>query len=150
MHLKGVSTFLAMTLLIIATVSLAIIVSSWYSSTTIDQTKIIGNKTEQSVDCTFVSTDIQDVYLDLSNNRGRASVVNTGQKDDTLVSAKFLTTSGEEASIITTLPASLNKGSSLSVEFNTQNIITTCSNFSKVIVASKCTSKEFVGTPKGC
>ena len=148
--MKGVSPFLAMVLLIIATVSLAVIVSSWYSNMTRSQTEIIGNKTEQSVDCTYVSTDIQDVYLDLTNNRGRVSIVNTGQKDDILVSAKFLTTAGEEASIITTLPASINKGASLSVEFNIQNVITSCFNFSKVIVASKCTSKEFTGTPKGC
>src|SRR3989344_1672779 len=148
--MKGVSTFLAMTLLIIATVSLAIIVSGWYTNITNSQTTIIGNKTQQSVDCTYVSTDIQDVYLDLTNNRGRVSVVNTGQKNDQLVSAKFLTTSGTEASIITTLPADLPKGASLSVEFNTENLFTACSNFSKVIVASKCTSKDFTGNPKGC
>ena len=93
--MKGVSTFLAMTLLIIATVSLAIIVSGWYTNITNSQTTIIGNKTQQSVDCTYVSTDIQDVYLDLTNNRGRVSVVNTGQKNDQLVSAKFLTTSAK-------------------------------------------------------
>ena len=148
--MKGVSAFLAMTLLIIATVSMAMIVSNWYTGSTRSQTEIIGNRTEQSVDCVYVSTDIQDVYLDLTNNRGRVSIVNTGQKDDTLVSAKMITTKGEEASIITALPASINKGASISVEFNTANLITTCANFSKVIVASKCTSKEFLGSPKGC
>ena len=148
--MKGVSTFLAMTLLIIATVSVAVIVSAWYTNITNSQTIVIGNNTQQSVDCAYVSTDIQDVYLDITNNRGRVSILNTGQKDDILVSAKFLTTAGEDAPIITTLPASINKGASLSVEFNTANIITTCANFSKVIVASKCTSKEFTGSPKNC
>src|SRR3989344_9353286 len=148
--MKGVTPFLATVLLIIATVSLAVIVSSWYATTVRDQTKTIGNNTEQSVDCTFVKTSIQDVYMDFANNRSRVSVLNTGQKDDQLIAAKLFNSFAEESTLLTTLPADLKKGSSVSIEFNIINTIPACQNFSKVIVTTKCTKQEFTGSPKGC
>lgn len=148
--MKGVSQYIAVTLLIAITIAVAVLFVGWAVTLTQQQTQTVGNKTKTGIDCTRAKLTIEDVYLDLTASKARINVRNTGFLDDSIVSAVVVTTAGKVSTNLTSFPLALAKGDAASIELNTSGIITACGNFSKAIVATQCISREFDGTPKNC
>ncbi len=148
--MRGISPLLAAVLLISVTVVIATLYAGWYSSLIGGQTKMIENKTRQSIDCTAARISILDVYMDFANNISRVNVRNSGQVDDTIISANIYNSFGINGTNLSALPTALNKGNILSLEFNITGVIPACGNFSKAFIASQCKTDSFTSTPKGC
>jgi len=148
--MKGVSTYIAVTLLIAATVAIATLFSGWITTLTQAQTQTVANKTKAGIDCTRANVNIDEVYLDLTANKARINVRNSGFFDDLIISAVVITANGNVATNLTAFPIKLSQGDAASIELNTSGIITACGNFSQAIVATQCVSREFDGTPKNC
>lgn len=143
--MKGVDPIIAVVLLIAVTVLLSAIVLSWITALTKEEGATISNKTTS---CSMADLSIAEVYIDLSANRGRVAVRNSGFADDILVSAVLLNVQGDAATNLTAFPISFPVGSLQTIVFNTTGKITACGNFSKVIVSTQCASDESRGTPK--
>lgn len=148
--MKGVSVFIAATLLIAITVAIGTLFSGWLVTLTQSQTQTVSNKTKAGIDCTRSKLTIEDVYLDLTANKTRINVRNAGLNDDSVVAAIVTTTGGNVSTNLTAFPITLLKGKTASIELNVSGIITVCGNFSKALVTTLCVTREFDGTPKNC
>ena len=148
--MKGVSQYIAVTLLIAITIAVAVLFVGWAVTLTQQQTQTVTNKTKTGIDCTRAKLTIEDVYLDIAAAKARISVRNSGLLDDSVTSAVVITTSGNVSRNLTAFPLALAKGDAAGIELNVSGIISACGNFSKAIVATNCVSREFDGTPKNC
>lgn len=148
--MKGVSVFIAATLLIAITVAIGTLFSGWLVTLTQSQSQTVSNKTKAGIDCTRSKITIEDVYLDTAANKARINVRNSGLYDDPVVAAIVTTTTGNSSTNLTAFPIALLKGKSASIELNISGIITACANFSKALVTTLCVTREFDGTPKNC
>lgn len=149
--MKGVNPIIATVLLIALTVAVANILHTWMISLSKEQTRRIGNKTYSAIDCTAANVEIKDVYLDFSNNKARVVVWNSGQTDLVIESIVIFNNIGingtsNQSNIM------LPKGELRTIEINIDNLISTCTNFSQVLVTTNCVgiSDKFISTPKGC
>ncbi len=147
---KGISPLIAAVFLIAMTVAIATSFMGWYSTLLGSQSATVENKTKIGIDCTAARLSILDVYMDFTNNVSRINVRNSGQVDDNIVSIALYNSHGMNATNLSAIPKVINKGDTLSFEFNMTNIIPACGNFSKVIVSSQCKTGTFTSTPKGC
>ena len=82
---KGVHAFIAATLLILVTVIIATMVSSWVVNVSSDRTKTIVNATQSKLNCQFAGFFVKDVTYDCNSAcftgspyRINASIENTG------------------------------------------------------------------------
>jgi len=149
---KGLSPLIATVLLIAFTVSIGAILMTWVSSLTKESTGEIGNKSSSIIDCNVADITIDDVYIDLRANISRVIVRNSGLTTVEVTDAILMSITGENATPVNgSLPiTNFSSGKVANIEFNITNVITACSNFSKVIVSTNCAGKKdiFDGTPK--
>jgi len=148
--MKAISPLLAVILLIAITVVIGTLYMGWFSSLIDTQSRIVENKTKIGVDCTAARISILDVYMDFTDNVSRVNVRNSGQIDDNVVSVSVRNSLGIDATNMSAVPKQINKGDTLSFEFNITDVIPACGNFSKATVATQCKTDEFTSTPKGC
>jgi hypothetical protein len=147
---KGVSPLLSGVFIILITSVISIFVVNWFVNLTQSSTTSVGNRTTQAIDCTVASLTIEDVYFDISANITRVSVKNSGYTNDAVTSAVVLNNAGTNAVNMTEFPILLSEGDYATIEFNTSVNIESCSNFSRVIVSTRCSSAVFDSTPKNC
>jgi flagellin-like protein len=155
MKRKGVHPLIATVLLIAFTVALGSVLMGWVSSLQKESQSSITNKTTEAIDCNSADITIDDVYINYARNVSRVIIRNSGQVDNLQVTGAFFTnTAGLSANLTnaTVLPIVLNRGEIKQLEFNITGIMTSCANFSKVIVSTSCAGKKdiFTRTPRGC
>lgn len=142
---KGVSPLIATVLLISISVMLSYIILSWSVSLTKEETTTITNKTKEQVECGVLL--IKDVYMDFTSNISRVYIWSSNAIDQ-ITSAIMLTKNGEQLSNLTILPMNITKGELKVIQFNLTGKISTCSNFSQVIISTRCITDKFDSTPK--
>ncbi len=143
---KGVSPLIAAILLIAISVIVSSIVLNWSTLLISRQTQDITNETGQISKCGLLS--IESVYLDFASNRSRVFVKSI--VEDTMDSAKLVTTIGLDMPLNTKLPLQINKGEIKVLEFNLTSNLSTCANFSQVIVGTRCTAISYDQEPTNC
>ena len=112
---KGVSPLLAAVFLVAMAVTLIPIFSGWYTSTVTSTTDSIGNQTDTSIKCNAAAITIEDVYLDITDNRARINVRNSGFSTEHITSAKIYAANGSEAPNLSTYPINITRGDYISL-----------------------------------
>ncbi len=130
---------IAAVLLIGVVLIVAVLVLNWASSLTKKETTHITNKT---LDCSTAGISIESIFINLGGNVSRVSVRNSGFSGDVLVDGVVLNTVGQAAANLTAFPIDFPKGALETVEFNISGKISTCSNFSRAIISTQCTSDD--------
>lgn len=143
--MKGLSELIAVILIIAIAVLATSVIYNWFSSYSKDNTYVISNRSDDVVQCGVL--DIDDVYI--SGNVSRV-IVRSVSSVDTIISASFLSSSGQAAPNITQLPINIGKGQIKFIEFNLTGVINSCANFSQATVSTKCIISKFDKVPKGC
>lgn len=146
---KGLSAVVAAVLLIAVVLVVVITVSSWLTVLTKERTSTLTNTTGEFVNCAASGIVVEDVYLDFAANLSRATVRNTGQNTERIVSAQLINTNGQAASLNSSLP-NLTVGDIRIIAFNINGTISACANFSQVRVASACASDFYRLKPNNC
>jgi len=155
MNRKGVHPLIATVLLIAFTVALGSVLMGWVASMQKESQSSIGNKTNELIDCNSADITIDDVYINYARNVSLVTIRNSGQVDNLQITgALFTNTQGTSANMTntTTLPIVLNRGQIRQLEFNITGVITSCGNFSQVLISTSCAGKKdtFTRTPRGC
>jgi len=133
------SALISAVLLIAIVLIVGVILTNWITSLTKKETTQITNK---SLDCTTTGIAIESIFIDLSGNRSRVSVRNSGFSDDTITDSAFLSATGQNSPNLTAFPITFPRGSIETIEFNISGRISSCANFSRVIVSTRCTSDD--------
>ena len=142
----GVSPLFATIFLIGITVVIVAILLNWSTLMTSEQTQDITNKSGEISTCAVLS--INDVYLDFASNVSRVFVKSS--VEGTIADAKLLARNGVDMPLKTKLPLDINKGEIKIVEFNLTSNLSSCTNFSKVVVSKKCASINYDLKPTNC
>ena len=144
--MKGVSAFLAAVLIISIVLVVAIIFSTW--TTGLFKTETV--KTENRTSCQGSDISIEEVYVEgnVSANKTRLLIRNSGFNVETIQNAAVLNKKGESLTNMTQFPISLAKGGITTVEFNNSKSATTfyigaCADFSLATVSSPCAESTF-------
>src|SRR3989344_4123239 len=144
--MKGVSAFLAAVLIISIVLVVAIIFSTW--TTGLFKTETV--KTENRTSCQGSDISIEEVYIEgnISANKTRLLIRNTGFNTESIQSAAVLNKKGESLPNMTQFPITLVKGGITKIEFKNNNTATTyyigtCADFSLATVSSPCTENTF-------
>ncbi len=143
---KGISPLIAAILLIAISVIVAAILLNWSTLLTYQQTQDITNETRQISKCGILT--VESVYLDFASNRSRVFVKSI--VEDTLDSAKLVTSTGLDMPLNTKLPLQINKGEIKILEFNLTSNLSTCANFSQVIIGTRCSTIIYDQEPTNC
>ena len=144
--MKGVSAFLAAVLIISIVLVVAVIFSTW--TTGLFKTETV--KTENRTGCQGSDLSIEGVYVDgnITGNKTRIVVRNSGFNAESIQSAIVLNQKGESLPNLTQFPISLAKGAITPIEFKNNNTATTyyigkCSDFSLATASSPCAEGSF-------
>lgn len=146
MEHKGISPLLAAILLIAISVIVSSILLNWSTLLTSQQTQDITNETKQITGCGVLT--IEGVYLDFTSNRSRVFVKSI--VEDSIDSAKLVTTRGADMPLNTKLPMEINKGDIKILEFNLTASLLACTNFSQVILGTRCSTISYNQKPTNC
>jgi FlaG/FlaF family flagellin (archaellin) len=149
---KGLSQMIAAVLLVAFTVTIATLISGWYSTLIRTTSSNISNTTEEAIDCTVAKITIEDVYLDTTANTVNVVVRNTGMMDNLqLTSATVLNTTGGACTYDSGLDTDFDKGDVATIKFISCSI-SSCSVFKEAIVLTNCggVSDTYDGTPTNC
>ncbi len=144
--MKGVSPLIATVLLIAIAVIIANLISNWSLFAVSEQTEDISNTSEQITNCPVMT--IEDVYLDFAANKSRVFVKSSieGNVD----SARLVARSGVDMPLTTKMPLEVNRGEIKILEFNLTANLSSCVNFSQVIISTQCSSISYDRTPRNC
>ncbi|MBI2578156.1 MAG: type IV pilin [Candidatus Aenigmarchaeota archaeon] len=148
--MKGVSPLIATVLLIAVAVLLASTISTWVTGLTKDQSVTLTNRSTEITECAGKNMRIEDVYLDFTANISRVNVRNTGQVDETIVSAFLLNQQGVNTTLNSTLPVTLKKGEMKTIQFFINGTITACANFSQARISTLCVTDTYKKTATNC
>ncbi len=143
---KGVSPLLAAILLIAISVVLASILLNWSSLFTSGQTEDIENTSNVIRNCPVITID--DVFLDFTSNRSRVFV--SSKIEGTVDSIKLVARNGVDMPLNTKVPVEINKGDIKIFEFNLTSNLSSCTNFSRVILATICSTVTYAQSPANC
>ncbi len=136
--MKGLSPLVATVLLVAFTVTLATIISGWFTTVTESTASTVSNKTEIATRCSSASLSIDDVYSGTGANiTARAAVRNSGSAGLTIKSAQLFNSAGFNFTAAN-LPVSLERGEAATIEFFYVNITSCPASFSRLIVSSDC------------
>ena len=143
---KGLSSLIAVIILIAIVTVITTMLLNWTTLFASEQTKDISNTTRIIKDCAVINID--DVYVDFASNRSRVFVKSS--VEGIMDSAVLINKNGIEMPVNTRMPMEINKGEIKIIEFNLTGNLTTCANFSQVIVSTQCSSIIFDQAPRGC
>ncbi|MBI2076733.1 MAG: hypothetical protein HYT72_05800 [Candidatus Aenigmarchaeota archaeon] len=136
---KGINVLLSGVLLVAIVALLAVVILNWVTTLTKKEQATITNKT---ISCTGADVSIHSIFVDVGSNTSRISVRNSGFSDDAIVSATILNKQGDPAPNLTAFPINFPDGSIATISFNISGKMTSCSNFSRAIVSTQCTSDD--------
>jgi len=148
--MKGVSPMIAVVLLIAITVLLSGVIFGWIKLFSFTETEKISNRTEGLTSCSGSAINIDDVYLDFGANKSRATVRNTGQLTERIISAQLLNTNGINATALGNQTVTIARGEVKIIEFSLNGTISNCANFSQVKVSTICSNGVYKKTPTNC
>ncbi len=147
--MKGISPLIATVILIVIVISIAAIITTFATNITRESQDRIENRTQKSVDCSGGEIRIRDVYLQ-PGNYTRAIVENVGLVGGlSISSAQVINATGYNISA-TNLPINnFDIGDIETVIFANLSGVSSCANFSQVVVSTSCPSvnARFKGTP---
>ena len=143
---KGVSPLLAAILLIALSVILSSILLNWSSLFTSEHTEDIENTSSVIRNCPVITID--NVYLDFAGNRSR--VFASSKIEGTVGSIKLVARNGVDMPLNTKVPVEINKGDIKIFEFNLTSNLSSCANFSSVILATICSTVTYAQSPTNC
>jgi flagellin-like protein len=135
LNMKGLSPLLASVLLIAIVIIIGSFMLDWTVAVHTTTNEDVKNKTGQ---CTSVAIAIDKVYLNINDGTARVVVRNAGFDDDTIRTISITNNKGIQGINLTELPISIPKGEQKNVEVNLTDVITHCSNFSRVFVTTDC------------
>jgi hypothetical protein len=142
---KGLDTLLSAVILIGIVVVTGVIITGFANDLFKTESRSIENRTGS---CIGSDITIQEVYLDLQNEKARASVRNSGFSGENIMSAVMLSKEGKTAGNATELPVYIAKSGLVNIEFNLSGKIAVCSDFNKIIISTECASDQSSSEPK--
>ena len=143
---KGVSPLIAAVLLIAISVVIAATLINWSSLFTSDQTEDIENTSNVIRNCPVITID--EVYLDFTSNRSRVFV--SSKIEGAVDSIKLVAQNGVDMPLNIKVPVEINKGDIKIFEFNLTSNLSSCTNFSRVILATICSTVTYAQSPTNC
>ncbi|HLC76960.1 MAG TPA: archaellin/type IV pilin N-terminal domain-containing protein [archaeon] len=151
--MKGISPLIASVLLIAFTVSIATLVSGWFSTLTRSTTTTVSNKTSESISCSNAQISIEDVYISagsVATGSARVIVKNNGYTTIGVNGLQIYNTTGQNFSSGFSPVSTFDAGAIQTFSIVNVSVISCPSTFSKVIVTSNCggITDTFDGAPK--
>ena len=145
--MKGVSTFLAVIIIIVITLVMGVLITTWTGTFFRTETARTENRTGG---CSGVSIGIDDVYFDNSLDTFRVVVRNDGFAIETVNSVSVFSVTG--ASVTNTTTQSISQGGIYNAYLNASGQVDSCANFSKVVVNGLCSGDVYKAPRKvtGC
>jgi flagellin-like protein len=148
--MKGLSELISSVLLLVLTITIAVIIFTFYQSNVTTTTEKVGNKSGEAIDCTSGNINIEDVFI-TNGTTGSVRVIvrNAGFTTLDINSAQVYNRTGSNFSSSMIPLTNFEKGSIATLVFENVSIEACPLQFSKAIVTTSCggVSDTFDGTP---
>ena len=146
---KGVSPLIASVMLIAITVSIAMLIMTWFNTLAKSTTETVSNRTTETVSCTSARLSIDAIYLNAGTaGSARIIVKNGDSRPIGINSVQLYNRTGNNFSTGFS-PGTLDPSAIYTVYLTGVSVPSCPADFSKAIVTSSCggVSAVFDGTP---
>jgi flagellin-like protein len=154
--LKGISPLVSTVLLIVIVVAIATIVSSWFTTLSMEQSEKIENTTKQRLACQFADMYIKNATYNCGGNCSAGvnhiltvGIVNSGKKELTIEKMVIKNTTGVIFNYDLNETKTLSVGNALTM---TNTSTTTCNGInntieSVIVISKNCPNNAFDSLP---